>query len=248
MRNTSRSRQLACSWTSMQSLANRRSRVGSSGSPSARQISAARSGWALPLKIAICRTLLKASVPGRAVPCPARSRAWAQALRELASGPAQPVLGTGQGRPGTTRQGGQRDDGRDHGRRRAAECAGDQRHRHTGSCGRRDHRPGRLSGERAEVVPALAGDDQVRLGHRTAQAAAGTSSGAPRLSRAPQAAVRPYPVPPAAPAPGAPGSPPSTAASRARPASSRATCRGSAPFCGPNTAAAPAGTPRAAGR
>src|SRR5215470_16413369 len=48
-------------------------------------------------------------------------------------------------------------------------------------------------------------------------------------------------VPPAAPAPGAAGSPPSTSASRARPASSRPICAAFAPFCGPNTAAAPRG-------
>src|SRR5215470_10332921 len=57
MRNTSRSRQLDCSCASRQSLANRWSRTGSSGSPSSRQISAASSGWALPLKTAISRTV-----------------------------------------------------------------------------------------------------------------------------------------------------------------------------------------------
>src|SRR5215475_11618634 len=57
MRKTSRSRQLDCSCTSRQSLAKRCSRTGSSGSPSSRQISAASSGWALPLKTAISRTV-----------------------------------------------------------------------------------------------------------------------------------------------------------------------------------------------
>src|SRR5215831_7844778 len=57
IRNTSRSRQLDCSCTSRQSLANRWSRTGSSGSPSSRQISADSSGWALPLKTAISRTM-----------------------------------------------------------------------------------------------------------------------------------------------------------------------------------------------
>src|SRR5215831_9367415 len=58
MRNTSRSRQLDCSCVSRQSLANRWSRTGSSGSPSSRQISAASAGWALPLKTAISRTVV----------------------------------------------------------------------------------------------------------------------------------------------------------------------------------------------
>src|SRR5215467_2099790 len=52
------------------------------------------------------------------------------------------------------------------------------------------------------------------------------SSAAPGVKTAPQAAA---------------GSPPSTSASRARPASRRAICAASAPFCGPNTAAAPRG-------
>src|SRR5215469_5070995 len=59
MRNTSRSRQFDCNWTSRQSLANRRSRTGSRGSPSAAQISAASSGWALPLNTAISRTFAR---------------------------------------------------------------------------------------------------------------------------------------------------------------------------------------------
>ena len=56
MRNTSRSRQLDWSWASRQSLANRISRTGRSRSPRWVQISAASSGWALPLNTAISRT------------------------------------------------------------------------------------------------------------------------------------------------------------------------------------------------
>src|SRR5439155_5792074 len=53
IRNTSRSRQLACSWTSRQSLAKRCSTDGSSGTCRLAQISAASSGCALPLNTAI---------------------------------------------------------------------------------------------------------------------------------------------------------------------------------------------------
>ncbi len=56
IRKTSRSRQLACSCTSRQSLANRDTRVGRNGTPRCSQMSAANSGWALPLKTAISRT------------------------------------------------------------------------------------------------------------------------------------------------------------------------------------------------
>src|SRR5579863_4604371 len=58
IRNTSRSRQLACSCTSRQSLANRRSRTGCSGVPSWPQISAASSGCARPPKTVMSRTLV----------------------------------------------------------------------------------------------------------------------------------------------------------------------------------------------
>src|SRR5579875_1845148 len=56
IRNTSRSRQLACSCTSRQSLANRRSRTGCRGVRRWAQISSASSGWALPPKTVMSRT------------------------------------------------------------------------------------------------------------------------------------------------------------------------------------------------
>src|SRR6266699_616438 len=56
IRNTSRSRQLDWSWTSRQSLANRRTVEGCSGTPRWPQISCARSGWPVPLKTEISRT------------------------------------------------------------------------------------------------------------------------------------------------------------------------------------------------
>lgn len=58
MRKTSRSLQLAWSCTSRQSLANRLTRVGLSGTPRCAQTSAASSGWALPLNMAMSRTNL----------------------------------------------------------------------------------------------------------------------------------------------------------------------------------------------
>src|ERR1700760_4275306 len=57
IKNTSRSRQLAWSWTSMQSLANRSSTTGCCGTPRKAQISAVSAGWALPPKTTISRTL-----------------------------------------------------------------------------------------------------------------------------------------------------------------------------------------------
>src|SRR5215831_11748180 len=87
MRKTSRSRQLDCSCTSRQSLANRCSRTGSSGSPSSRQISAASSGWALPLKTAISRTLIKAM----ASPPPGPGRPAARGLPRGLPGSLRPV-------------------------------------------------------------------------------------------------------------------------------------------------------------
>src|SRR5579872_4094497 len=56
MRNTSRSRQLAWSWTSRQSLANRCSQTGCCGTARNAQISAVSAGWALPPNTAISRT------------------------------------------------------------------------------------------------------------------------------------------------------------------------------------------------
>src|SRR5260370_10780770 len=56
IRNTSRSRQLDCIWTSMQSFANRVNRTGSCGSDRHAQISAASAGWARPPNTAISRT------------------------------------------------------------------------------------------------------------------------------------------------------------------------------------------------
>src|SRR5580658_796955 len=56
MRNTSRSRQLAWSWTPRQSLANRSSRTGCGATARNRQISAVSAGWALPPKTAMSRT------------------------------------------------------------------------------------------------------------------------------------------------------------------------------------------------
>src|SRR6516165_10232378 len=56
MRNTSRSRQLAWSWTSRQSLANRCSRTGCWGTARNAQISAVSAGCALPPNTAISRT------------------------------------------------------------------------------------------------------------------------------------------------------------------------------------------------
>src|SRR5216683_2431774 len=56
IRNTSRSRQLDCIWTSMQSFANRVNRTGSCGSDRYAQISAASAGWARPPNTAISRT------------------------------------------------------------------------------------------------------------------------------------------------------------------------------------------------
>src|SRR5215472_15668543 len=53
IRNTSRSRQLACNCTSRQSLANRLTRTGLRGTRRWSQISSASAGWALPLKITI---------------------------------------------------------------------------------------------------------------------------------------------------------------------------------------------------
>src|SRR4051812_1572975 len=57
IRKTSRSRQLAWSCTSRQSLANRLTRVGLSGTPRWVQTSCASSGWALPLNTAMSRTI-----------------------------------------------------------------------------------------------------------------------------------------------------------------------------------------------
>ena len=82
MRNTSRSRQLDCNWTSRQSLANRRSRTGSRGSPSAAQISAASSGWALPLNTAISRTFARLASPQAGARL--RARTAYQSRRKLA--------------------------------------------------------------------------------------------------------------------------------------------------------------------
>src|SRR5579871_2249770 len=56
IRNTSRSLQLACSWTCRQSLANRTRRTGCCGTPSRAQISAVSPGCALPPKTTISRT------------------------------------------------------------------------------------------------------------------------------------------------------------------------------------------------
>src|SRR3974377_741933 len=55
MMNTSRSRQLARSWTSRQSLANRSSCTGCCGKPRKAQISGVSSGWAAPRNTAIPR-------------------------------------------------------------------------------------------------------------------------------------------------------------------------------------------------
>src|SRR6266516_3688994 len=55
MMNTSRSRQLDCSWTSRQSFANRLSSTGRCGTPRSAQISAASAGCAVPPKTAISR-------------------------------------------------------------------------------------------------------------------------------------------------------------------------------------------------
>src|ERR1700722_5916932 len=56
MMNTSRSRQLAWSWTSRQSFANRSSWTGCCGTARKAQISAVSAGWALPPNTAISRT------------------------------------------------------------------------------------------------------------------------------------------------------------------------------------------------
>src|ERR1700730_9159181 len=56
IKNTSRSRQLDCSWTSRQSFANRLSSTGRCGTSRCAQISAVSAGCALPPKTAISRT------------------------------------------------------------------------------------------------------------------------------------------------------------------------------------------------
>src|SRR5215472_3995191 len=63
IRNTSRSLQLACSCTPRQSLANRSSRTGCSGTCSEAQISRASRGWALPLNTMMSRTRRSRGLP-----------------------------------------------------------------------------------------------------------------------------------------------------------------------------------------
>src|SRR5689334_19698735 len=76
---TSRSRQLAWSCTSRQSLANRVSRDGDSGTPRWEQISSASAGWAEPLKTVISRTgALDVKDLRRLIPVFARQRNPAQ--------------------------------------------------------------------------------------------------------------------------------------------------------------------------
>src|ERR1700748_1081201 len=55
MRNTSRSRQLDCSWTSRQSLANRLTSTGRCGTARCAQISAVSAGCEVPPKTEISR-------------------------------------------------------------------------------------------------------------------------------------------------------------------------------------------------
>src|SRR4051794_4027926 len=65
IRKTSRSRQFACSCTSRQSLANRVTRAGSSGTARWPQISVASAGWAVPLHTATSRTGVTLRTGGR---------------------------------------------------------------------------------------------------------------------------------------------------------------------------------------
>src|SRR5580698_5213133 len=79
IRNTSRSRQLDCSCTSRQSLANRVMRTGRLGSDRYMQISAASAGWALPPNTAISRT----GGPGRLLAHRRDERGQVQLLPDL---------------------------------------------------------------------------------------------------------------------------------------------------------------------
>src|SRR5579859_3815269 len=89
MRNTSRSRQLAWSWISRQSFANRSSRTGCCGTARNAQISAVSAGCALPPNTAISRTAVALVL--------LLERRQAQALADL-------LLDGLAGRPGVNRE------------------------------------------------------------------------------------------------------------------------------------------------
>ncbi len=170
--------------------------------------------------------------------------AGSQASWPAPAGRRQPAARLGDRSLRAARQRGELDGAHAGRRRRAAELPATDRHRHAarrplprpqdGS----DHFPA----ERRDVVLALAGDDQVRARQCTAAGRRWRRSrprqAAAERPRRPRARSRSRPP---RPAPGAAGSPPSSAGQPGQAGLEQATSAGLAPFCGPNTAAAPLG-------
>src|SRR5439155_15196609 len=126
------------------------------------------------------------------------------------------------------------------------DLAGYDRHARPGGLSAPHDLARRLADERRLVERPLAGDHELRFGEAASNPTRARTHSAPRVSWALAKYASPAPSPPAAPPPGSIARSPRpcraiNAARRSSPRERSFTPSGPAPFCGPNTGAAPCG-------